>query len=580
MYVKGCSYKMKRFIACLLIIITAYIGVCYAAEDKISIDNVAYNQENDSITVCGSVSSVKSNIPLVMKITKDGTTVNIVQQTADRVEDDTVKFEFKDVMFNADAESGEYVISVSGHYVDNTDSCVYTYYGPDILLEVLSDLKSAAINKDKALITKLTQYNQILSINLELISRLDENAEQCFLNIMSKTEITLPEGCSDSEERKQIKKAAADFVEMYNYASAVSGFVNIQNKTEFDNWYDTNKEKYSLRKDNADTDINEEDFLEFFDKVRGESKFIERVKKIYSEDMEEIKTEIYKEALLASIEVFHYTKMQEIVEGFPDIFNINSALYSGLSETQKGKMYSALAGKQYSSCIEVKNAIDEYIKKLSQPSNNYTGGSGNGTGSSSGSVVGKVDMPNRTIDENSGVKKAFEDIENVAWAHDAINYMYENGIIDGRGNNLFCPNDNITRAEFIKLLIKIENESTDDTKMTSFNDVITDDWYYEFVATAEAKGWINGDDKNNFKPNENISRQDIAVIICRAKKLYGSDKRVFDDYLSISDYAKPSVSELAQMGIVNGMGDNNFCPFKYATRAETVKILYNLIKMA
>ena len=113
-----------------------------------------------------------------------------------------------------------------------------------------------------------------------------------------------------------------------------------------------------------------------------------------------------------------------------------------------------------------------------------------------------------------------------------------------------------------------------------FEDVKKDSWYYQNIARAYEAGLINGYD-DGFKPDENVSRQDMAVIIARSleyKNVSLSGEMAFDDESFISDYAKESVSKLGANGIITG--DNNAIrPLDSLTRAEAATIICRVSEM-
>ena len=110
-----------------------------------------------------------------------------------------------------------------------------------------------------------------------------------------------------------------------------------------------------------------------------------------------------------------------------------------------------------------------------------------------------------------------------------------------------------------------------------FDDVNGDDWYLPYVEKAVSNNIIKGSD-NKFMPNNNITREDAAVIIYRlvSSRLSSKKASFSDDYL-VSDYAKDAVASLAGHLVINGMGDGNFNPKGTLTRAEAAQLLFNAI---
>ena len=164
------------------------------------------------------------------------------------------------------------------------------------------------------------------------------------------------------------------------------------------------------------------------------------------------------------------------------------------------------------------------------------------------------------------------------WAEKSILTLYEKNIVKGDGTN-FYPNNKVTRAEFLKMVVLFFNLEKEDATL-NFYDVNENDWYYDYVLTAYSNGVVNGVNDKEFNPDGFITRQDMAVIfyraaICAGKTFDGGDM-AFLDKNDVADYAKEAVAALSKMGIVNGY-DNKFYPSDSTTRAQAAQILYNML---
>lgn len=184
------------------------------------------------------------------------------------------------------------------------------------------------------------------------------------------------------------------------------------------------------------------------------------------------------------------------------------------------------------------------------------------------------------LEEKPVINIGFSDIDGVKWAKDAITNLSNKGIINGKEAGKFYPNDNVTRAEFITMIIKAF-VGVDEDAVCEFTDLTADDWSYQYVATGYSKGIVNGLDDNSFGKNTNITREDMATILYRALSftkavpLIDKVENNIPDFETISSYAQNSVLMLSEMGIVNGMEDGSFVPKKNATRAEAAVIINN-----
>ena len=169
------------------------------------------------------------------------------------------------------------------------------------------------------------------------------------------------------------------------------------------------------------------------------------------------------------------------------------------------------------------------------------------------------------------------------WANEPIKYLADRGIINGMNDNTFAPNNNITRAEFIILLAKMDNININKYKADNFTDVPSDAWFNPYVDWASKNGITSGTSETTFAPNDNITREQMAVMIERFAnykgfKLDNNKEQInFTDNTNISSYAISSVSKVQQAGIINGRPDGSFAPKSNATRGESAQMIYTML---
>lgn len=180
--------------------------------------------------------------------------------------------------------------------------------------------------------------------------------------------------------------------------------------------------------------------------------------------------------------------------------------------------------------------------------------------------------------------KYFDDLGSVAWAVESINKLAENGIITGTGDRQFSPASNVTRSEFVTMLMRAYGSDVT-AAAVQFNDAAEGEWYYEPIAKAVALGVVNGYDNGSFGINDNISREDMMVMAYRTMNAIGvtvpknKDYQLFNDQSSINDYAAEAVEAMYCADIINGVGDNMLDPKGEANRAQSAKIIYGLTNM-
>lgn len=225
-----------------------------------------------------------------------------------------------------------------------------------------------------------------------------------------------------------------------------------------------------------------------------------------------------------------------------------------------------------------KTALISRIDAVKVGSSSSSGTSGGG-GSKGGSSMG---FSSSIVKETSGSDKStsFTDISG-HWAYDDIRYLSEKSIINGKSKELFCPEDCVTRAEFTALLVRTANlQASSDMR---FDDVYSNEWYAQSVSAAAGSGIIFGSG-GKFRPNDNISREEAAVMLMRACKANGIDvpqgSASFADSSEISSWAADDINAASALGIIRGMSNGSFMPKKTLTRAESaavIKRLYGLI---
>ena len=134
----------------------------------------------------------------------------------------------------------------------------------------------------------------------------------------------------------------------------------------------------------------------------------------------------------------------------------------------------------------------------------------------------------------------------------------------------------------MKLIISCLNLNTDGSN-SDFEDVDKNEWYYPYISSANEKGIINGISDSIFGIGNEITRQDMAVILSRAADTAGmtvaenSVSAIFTDNDSISDYAKKDIEKLVRSGILIGDTNGNFMPHSALTRAQAAKVICTLL---
>ena len=200
-----------------------------------------------------------------------------------------------------------------------------------------------------------------------------------------------------------------------------------------------------------------------------------------------------------------------------------------------------------------------------------TSGSG-GSGSTGGSTANPVTPPASTG------ASTLNDISQ-HWAKSYVERLVTSGVLSGYPDSTFKPDNTITRAEFARIMFLALKLPTSNTG-TDFKDWTgTAAWARTGIAAAVKAGIINGYDDGTFRPDQPISRAEMAVIIMRAKNAGASSGNAvsFSDSNQIPVWALPYVQEAVQLKIITGKDNNQFKPNDQATRAEAACMLCRLL---
>ena len=172
----------------------------------------------------------------------------------------------------------------------------------------------------------------------------------------------------------------------------------------------------------------------------------------------------------------------------------------------------------------------------------------------------------------------FSDVTESDWFYDAVTYAYENGLMDGVGAGLFAPNSETTRAQLVTILYRLSGQPAPSGD-SGFSDVETGTWYTDAVAWAAQNGIVNGVSDTQFAPGDDITREQLAVILYRYATYQGydvsqrADLSGFVDAGTISTYAQEALSWANAQGLVLGFEDDSLRPQGNASRAQIAAVL-------
>lgn len=213
------------------------------------------------------------------------------------------------------------------------------------------------------------------------------------------------------------------------------------------------------------------------------------------------------------------------------------------------------------------------------------GGSGGSGGGSRGGSTSSIPSNNTStgvitvINEPEIPENVFDDMTD-NWAKDAVMYLYGKGIVSGTDKNEFEPSRNVTREEFVTMLVRAKGIETEDDA-AAFTDTLEGAWYNPFINAAVKSGIAYGISEDGFGVGLPITRQDMFTMVSRILEEDSSavqDPSEFSDMEDISEYAKNAVIRLYTRGIISGTGDGRIEPSRNTTRAEAAYLIYKIIK--
>ena len=172
--------------------------------------------------------------------------------------------------------------------------------------------------------------------------------------------------------------------------------------------------------------------------------------------------------------------------------------------------------------------------------------------------------------------RAYADLSAGTWYHEAVDYVLRNNLMGGYGNGKFGPNENLSRAQLAQILFNKEGRPGVNYLM-QYGDVADGAWYAEAIRWATSEGIVGGYGNGMFGPNDNITREQLAVMLWRyAGSPAATETELhFADADKASGWAMEALRWAVENGVMTGKGDGILDPAGLASRAETAQILKN-----
>lgn len=180
----------------------------------------------------------------------------------------------------------------------------------------------------------------------------------------------------------------------------------------------------------------------------------------------------------------------------------------------------------------------------------------------------------------------FTDVKESDWFYDDVMFVYGNGLMSGTSATTFEPNANTTRAQIAAILYRLDGSPAVEGR-NNYTDVEYGPgtaWYYDAATWAQQSGVMSGYGNDLFGPNDPVTRQQLAVTFYNYAKYKGYDVTAagdlsgFTDAGEISPWAQDAMKWAVGIGLMNGKGGGILDPQGTATRAEVAAMLHNFIE--
>ncbi len=261
-----------------------------------------------------------------------------------------------------------------------------------------------------------------------------------------------------------------------------------------------------------------------------------------------------------------------------------------------GKMYKAMEPVPVSdgTVITIESFFAEYMGYT--PTNTDSvkitirknpGGSKGGSGSSvKNEAVNETEKETKAEEVNKQneiqqkpqfSETTFADICKSDWHYEYVKYVYENNLIHGTDNG-FEPESKMSRAMLVTVLHTMAKPEYEENTH-SFDDVPDSEWYTDAVSWAAENNIVSGVSSTEFAPDEDITREQMALIIYRYAKMKGydvskvSNLENFTDAKNISDWALDAIKWANKAELINGTSETTLSPKEAVTRAQVAAIL-------
>lgn len=334
---------------------------------------------------------------------------------------------------------------------------------------------------------------------------------------------------------------------------------------EGDNWIDMKGKNFGSSLGFPMTDATSTFRVKFTDDAAGSYTFTASMKKVVAEGQDEV--------VLCSVEVpFTVSAKPHTGSGSGS----SSSVYAiNVASTKNGSVISDAKSAAKGDTVTLTVKANDGYKLAELTVTDKNGNAVKLTGKDNGKytfVMPASRVEVKAVFEKQAEQSVFDDLPVDAYCADAVKWAYENGVTNGKTEDIFGTNDLCTRAQIVTFLWRATG-SPEVENSAAFEDVPADAYYAKAIAWAVEKGITLGTSETTFSPDDTCTRAQSVTFLYRAAGVETEAEESFGDVLTDAYYAS-AVTWAVKNGVTNGTSESTFSPEDGCTRGQIVTFLY------
>ena len=221
---------------------------------------------------------------------------------------------------------------------------------------------------------------------------------------------------------------------------------------------------------------------------------------------------------------------------------------------------------------------DNYYDEDDAPKRGVSSSGGKGSSSTKKGEITEENPEEKTDEDKLKDVMHYSDVKSEDWYYESVKYVTEEGLMNGTDNG-FEPEKMMTREMLVTVIYRMSGEPEPSTAVCKFEDVEEGTWYSDAIKWAVENDIVCGVSDTEFGVEQNITREQLAVMFMRYAKAMGCDTTIFaeltefTDHTQISKWAVDSFEWAVAAGLIYGTDAQTLAPADLATRAEAATII-------